>query len=47
MKKTADLLNMHRNTVVYRLNKIKTDYRIDLGNCDTRLFLHYLFGVLD
>lgn len=47
VKKTADLLNMHRNTVVYRLNKIKTDYRIDLGNCDTRLFLHYLFGVLD
>lgn len=47
VKKTADLLNMHRNTVVYRLNKIKTDYRIDLDNCDTRLFLHYLFGVLD
>lgn len=47
VKKTADLLNMHRNTVVYRLNKIKTDYRIELGNCDTRLFLHYLFGVLD
>ena len=47
IKKTADLLNMHRNTVVYRLNKIKTDYRLDLDNCDTRLFLHYLFGVLD
>lgn len=47
VKKTADLLNMHRNTVVYRLNKIKNDYRLDLDNCDTRLFLHYLFGVLD
>ncbi len=47
VKKTAELMNMHRNTVVYRLNKIKTDYRLDLDNCDTRLFLHYLFGVLD
>lgn len=47
VKKTAELLNMHRNTVVYRLNKIKTDYRIDLDNCDTRLFLHYLFGIMD
>ena len=25
VKKTAELLNMHRNTVVYRLNKIETD----------------------
>ena len=47
VKRTAELMNMHRNTVVYRLNKIKTDYRLDLDNCDTRLFLHYLFGVLD
>lgn len=47
IKKTAELLDMHRNTVVYRLNKIRNDFYIDLDDCDTRLFLHYLFGVLD
>ncbi len=38
---------MHRNTVIYRLNKIRSEYHIDLEDDDTRLFLHYLFGVLD
>ena len=38
---------MHRNTVVYRLNKMRNDFHIDLDDCDTRLFLHYLFGVLE
>ena len=47
IKKTAELLGMHRNTVVYRLNKVRNDFYIDLDDCDTRLFLHYLFGVLD
>ncbi len=47
IKKTAELLGMHRNTVVYRLNKIRNDFYIDLDDCDTRLFLHYLFGVLE
>lgn len=47
IKKTAELLGMHRNTVVYRLNKMRNDFHIDLDDCDTRLFLHYLFGVLE
>lgn len=47
IKRTAELLNMHRNTVIYRLNKIRSEYHIDLEDDDTRLFLHYLFGVLD
>lgn len=47
IKQTADIMNMHRNTVIYRLNKIRNEYFIDLDDSDTRLFLHYLFGVLD
>lgn len=47
IKKTAEIMEMHRNTVVYRLNKIRNNFFIDLDDCDTRVFLHYLFGVLD
>ena len=47
IKKTAEIMEMHRNTVVYRLNKIRNDFYIDLDDCDTRVFLHYLFGVLE
>ena len=31
---TAKALNIHRNTVVYRLNRMKEDYGIDLSNAD-------------
>lgn len=47
IKRTCELLHMHRNTVSYRLNKIKEEYGIDLDDDDERLFLHYLFSVLD
>lgn len=47
IKRTAEVMNMHRNTVIYRLDKIRREYHIDLDDSDTRLFLHYLFGVLD
>ena len=47
IKQTAEVMNMHRNTVIYRLDKIRREYHIDLDDSDTRLFLHYLFGVLE
>lgn len=47
IKRTCELLHMHRNTVSYRLNKIKAEYGIDLEDDDERLFLHYLFSVLN
>ena len=31
---TAKALGIHRNTVVYRLNRLRDDYGIDLGNTD-------------
>lgn len=47
VKETASLMNMHRNTVTYRLGKIRNEFRIDLDDGDTRLFLHFVFAVMD
>ena len=41
--KTANILNVHRNTLVYRINKINQVTSIDLDNPDTRAYLTLSF----
>ncbi len=44
-KEAATLLHVHRNTVLYRLDRIAAILQIDLGNADTRLRLHLALHV--
>lgn len=39
---TARLLHMHRNNVIYRINKLKEKYVIDFADCMQRLILQAL-----
>ena len=39
IKRTADLLFVHRNTVSYRLEKIQSMYEVDLDDAEERLYL--------
>ncbi len=44
-KETAQLLQVHRNTVLYRLDRIGAIMQVDLGDPDTRLRLHLALHV--
>jgi PucR family transcriptional regulator, purine catabolism regulatory protein len=44
-KETAQLLQVHRNTVLYRLERIATIMQVDLNDPDTRLRLHLALHV--
>jgi purine catabolism regulator len=39
-KEAAERLHLHRNTVLYRLDRIKDLTDLNLDNADTRLWLH-------
>lgn len=40
---TSRVLHVHRNTLIYRLNKVSSLLRIDLDNLDNNLAFSYLF----
>jgi purine catabolism regulator len=44
-KETAVILKVHRNTVLYRLERIAAIMKIDLNDPDTRLRLHLALHV--
>lgn len=44
-KETAQLLHVHRNTVLYRLDRIAAIMGVDLNDPDTRLRLHLALHV--
>jgi PucR family transcriptional regulator, purine catabolism regulatory protein len=44
-KETAQLLQVHRNTVLYRLERIASIMQVDLNDPDTRLRLHLALHV--
>ncbi len=44
-KEAARLLGVHRNTVLYRLDRIATILQVDLDDADTRLRLHLALHV--
>ncbi len=44
-KEAARLLAVHRNTVLYRLDRIATILQVDLDDADTRLRLHLALHV--
>jgi len=44
---TAKNVHMHRNSVIYRLQKIKRDLQLDLDDPDTRLRLMISFKILE
>ncbi len=44
-KETAQLLHVHRNTVLYRLDRIAAIMKVDLNDPDTRLRLHLALHV--
>lgn len=45
--KTANLLFIHRSTLVDRIGKIENEYGIDLRSPDTRLYLQLLLKAID
>ncbi len=46
IKEVCDKLHMHRNTVLYRLDKIRTIVSCDLDDCDIRQYLRTLFFLM-
>jgi purine catabolism regulator len=44
-KEAAGLLDVHRNTVLYRLERIKTITGLDLDDADVRLRLHLALSI--
>ena len=38
-KKTAEKMFVHYKTILYRLDKIKNKFDIDIGNSDYRLYI--------
>lgn len=44
---TVRELYVHRNTFIYRLDRIQTISQLDLDDCSTRLFLMLSFAMLD
>ena len=43
----CDQMHMHRNTVTYRLDKIRRIVRGDLDDADLRLYLRMLYLLSD
>lgn len=44
---SANALNIHRNTMIYRLEKIEAIMDIDINNSNTLLHLHLSFKILE
>lgn len=44
-KATAEILDIHRNTVIYRINQLKEKYDIDFSNEDSMYELFLLFKI--
>ena len=47
ISQTAKLLYMHRNSVIYRISRIRELLNVDLDNPDIRLLLLISFKVLE
>lgn len=45
--KTAELLSVHRTTVIYRLDRIEKFFKMDLEDINNRLYLLICFKMLD
>lgn len=47
ISESAIVLNIHRNTMFFRIEKIESITNIDLNNSDTLLHLHFSFKILE
>jgi DNA-binding PucR family transcriptional regulator len=46
LSSASKILNIHRNTLVYRLSKISENYKIDLNNPNKRLHIIFSYMIL-
>ena len=45
--KTAEILSVHRTTLIYRLGRIKKFFKLDLEDADNRLYLMICFKMIE